>query len=238
MAAQPRRLVLSLAEVERRVDAAMRRYAAHLPPDVLGGLLAVLFPEEYAEQEDGAGPIAALPSTAGRLEAMAARAERRAAVLRPGDSQAPDEVGWLADSAVVVDADGTRRPSGMGAGAARCRGDAPVDRAYAPLTGGRGIDLPPVTDQQWKKWQEKRERREGEAPAPAPPETDAERLGQRARHFRELRGLTLGQVAQRARVSKPHLCLIESGRRVPSVEALRRIAWALRLTPDELLGPA
>ena len=47
------------------------------------------------------------------------------------------------------------------------------------------------------------------------------------RAFRECRGLTLTELAERASTSQPHLSNIEAGRRVPSGEMIDRLAKAL-----------
>lgn len=227
---------ISPVEIERRVAVVLCRYGAQVQAGTLGGIFAALFPEVYAAAEATAA-VTALPNTALRLEQMRARAERREPVLRPGDRQAGEDEGWLADSAVVIDEDGSRRPSGKGAGGARCRDDVPVDRAYASLRGGDRPPLPEVNAQQWTRWQEKRDALEAAPPARRPAGvTTVERIAERIRYFRELRGLSLGQLALKAGLSRTHLKLLERGRHDPGRVTLQRLAGGLRVSVDELLG--
>jgi DNA-binding XRE family transcriptional regulator len=54
------------------------------------------------------------------------------------------------------------------------------------------------------------------------------------RVWREYRGLTIKQLAEKAKVSAPFVSQIESGQREGSVETLRKIAEALKVSLDEL----
>ena len=55
------------------------------------------------------------------------------------------------------------------------------------------------------------------------------------RVWREYRGLTIKQLAEKAQVSAPFVSQIESGQREGSVETLRKIADALDVSLDELV---
>lgn len=54
------------------------------------------------------------------------------------------------------------------------------------------------------------------------------------RVFRELRGLTLDELAARSGTTRDHLAALESRRRQPSVRGLRRLADALEVDLDDL----
>jgi DNA-binding XRE family transcriptional regulator len=54
------------------------------------------------------------------------------------------------------------------------------------------------------------------------------------RIFRELRGLTLDELAARAGVGRSFLSLLENRRRRPSIRTLRRLADALAVDLDDL----
>lgn len=58
----------------------------------------------------------------------------------------------------------------------------------------------------------------------------------RIRVWREHRGLTVAALAARAGIAQPFLSQIETGKRDGTVETLRRIADALSLTLDDLVG--
>jgi DNA-binding XRE family transcriptional regulator len=55
------------------------------------------------------------------------------------------------------------------------------------------------------------------------------------RVWREHRGLTVKQLADRAGISAPFVSQMESGRREGSVETMRRIAAALKVSLDDLI---
>ncbi|ROQ54931.1 putative transcriptional regulator [Rathayibacter sp. PhB152] len=75
------------------------------------------------------------------------------------------------------------------------------------------------------------------APAAGPSAgTDAALLGQRIRHFRTRRGLTLGQLAERVGVSGSQLSLIETGRREPRLSLMQALATALGVELAALLS--
>lgn len=61
-------------------------------------------------------------------------------------------------------------------------------------------------------------------------------IGERLRNARELRNLTLEQVADRAGISKAHLSRLESGERQPSVSALLELSGVLGARVSTLLG--
>lgn len=60
-------------------------------------------------------------------------------------------------------------------------------------------------------------------------------LGNRIRAFRQERGLTLGQLAEKAGVSASYLSTIERGLKKPSIPALRQISEALHVSPALLV---
>jgi DNA-binding XRE family transcriptional regulator len=55
------------------------------------------------------------------------------------------------------------------------------------------------------------------------------------RAWREHRGLTVKQLADRAGISAPFVSQLETGRREGSVETMRRIAAALKISLDDLI---
>lgn len=58
----------------------------------------------------------------------------------------------------------------------------------------------------------------------------------RLREIRHIRGLTLKQVADEAKVSEAAMSLYERGKRNPNLVTAYRIAKALGVTIDELMG--
>lgn len=58
----------------------------------------------------------------------------------------------------------------------------------------------------------------------------------RLRVWREHRGLTVRSLAERAGIAQPYLSQIETGRREGTVETYRKLAAALSLGLDDLLG--
>jgi predicted transcriptional regulator/DNA-binding XRE family transcriptional regulator len=74
--------------------------------------------------------------------------------------------------------------------------------------------------------------------APAPPgELDLVVLGQRLRHARRHRGLTLAQVAGSVGAAASLLSLVENGRREPKLSLLQALAAAYAVPLDDLLRP-
>lgn len=61
-------------------------------------------------------------------------------------------------------------------------------------------------------------------------------VAQRVRAFREQRGLSQEEAADRAEVHPTYLSGIENGRRNPTVDVLERLAKALDVEPRELLS--
>lgn len=61
-------------------------------------------------------------------------------------------------------------------------------------------------------------------------------VARNVRAFREDRGLSQEEVADRARVHTTYLSGIENGRRNPTVDVLERLAAALSVRPSELLS--
>lgn len=55
-------------------------------------------------------------------------------------------------------------------------------------------------------------------------------------YLRKEAGLTQKQVAAAAKTSEAEVCLIERGKRNPSLNVARRLADALGVTVDELIG--
>lgn len=64
------------------------------------------------------------------------------------------------------------------------------------------------------------------------------KFGRYLREAREARGLTLRDLARRARVAESSVCDIEKGRRRPSLPAARRLAGALNLDVHEVFARA
>ena len=60
------------------------------------------------------------------------------------------------------------------------------------------------------------------------------RVGKTIRILREASGMSLTDLALKAKVSKPFLSLVESGKRQPSLDVIRRIGKALK-TPSEAI---
>jgi len=68
---------------------------------------------------------------------------------------------------------------------------------------------------------------------------DAKAIGRRIRRFREEKGLTAAQLAQRASVSRSYLSELENGKgehKRPSAEVMYKIGKALGVSMSELLG--
>jgi DNA-binding XRE family transcriptional regulator len=59
--------------------------------------------------------------------------------------------------------------------------------------------------------------------------------GNALRIWREYRGLTLKELADRAQVSAPFVSQIEKGQREGSVETMRKLADALKISVDDLI---
>src|SRR5579872_3558220 len=62
-------------------------------------------------------------------------------------------------------------------------------------------------------------------------------LGQRLRHARRARGLTLAQVAAAVGAAPSALSLVENGRREPKLSLLQGLATTLETPLDDLLRP-
>jgi transcriptional regulator with XRE-family HTH domain len=63
-------------------------------------------------------------------------------------------------------------------------------------------------------------------------------IGQRARTVRQESGRTVACVAKKARISKNHLYVLERGEALPTVPTLGRLAAALGVTREWLMGVA
>ena len=74
-------------------------------------------------------------------------------------------------------------------------------------------------------------------PEPAPPAVDPRIVGQRIKHERQERGLTLAQLGEAAGSSAPHLSQIENGHREPTLRLLGGVARALGVPVEQLLRP-
>jgi transcriptional regulator with XRE-family HTH domain len=61
-------------------------------------------------------------------------------------------------------------------------------------------------------------------------------VGPRLRKVRELRGITLTDVAERTGISKSTLSRLENGQRRPSLELLLPLAQVYRVPLDDLVG--
>jgi transcriptional regulator with XRE-family HTH domain len=66
---------------------------------------------------------------------------------------------------------------------------------------------------------------------------DALVFGQRLRHLRTQRGLTLSDLGDRVRRQPPYLSRLENGKREPTLSLIGALAQALGVTPGELLDP-
>lgn len=64
----------------------------------------------------------------------------------------------------------------------------------------------------------------------------AERIGARVRALREAAGLTQGELARRTGIHRPNIARIESGRHMPSLDTVVRIARALDVQPSAILS--
>src|SRR4051812_9371952 len=63
-------------------------------------------------------------------------------------------------------------------------------------------------------------------------------LRERLRAFREMRGLTQGELGTRAGMAAASVSHFETGQRVPSLDSLLKLADALEVSLDSLLGRA
>lgn len=70
------------------------------------------------------------------------------------------------------------------------------------------------------------------------PKTAAETLAKNLRDFREIRSLTQAELGSRAQMAAASVSHFETGQRVPSLESLVRLADALEVSVDALLGRA
>jgi transcriptional regulator with XRE-family HTH domain len=66
---------------------------------------------------------------------------------------------------------------------------------------------------------------------------DLATFGQRLRHLRRARGLTLAELGERVGKAPSALSLLENGRREPKLSLIESLARALSVTPEELLRP-
>src|SRR6516164_956198 len=66
---------------------------------------------------------------------------------------------------------------------------------------------------------------------------DLATFGQRLRHLRRARGLTLAELGARVGRAPSALSLLENGRREPKLSLIEALAKALSVSPDELLRP-
>ena len=67
-------------------------------------------------------------------------------------------------------------------------------------------------------------------------QTEYSKVGENIRTLRMKRGLTQEMLAEEAELSPSYLSYLESGRKTASLDALIRIAAALQVTVDRLLG--
>src|SRR3954468_14426372 len=72
---------------------------------------------------------------------------------------------------------------------------------------------------------------------PDRPPLHARVVGQRIKHERQERGLTLAQLAEAAGSSAPHLSQVENGHREPTLRLLGGVARALGAPVEQLLRP-
>src|SRR5260370_26405112 len=66
---------------------------------------------------------------------------------------------------------------------------------------------------------------------------DLATFGQRLRHLRRARSLTLAELGAKVGRAPSALSLLENGRREPKLSLIEALARALSVTPDELLRP-
>jgi len=64
----------------------------------------------------------------------------------------------------------------------------------------------------------------------------AERIGARIRHERDARGWSLGELARRAGMQPPNLSRLETGKHMPSLDTLERVAEALGVRVADLVA--
>ena len=64
---------------------------------------------------------------------------------------------------------------------------------------------------------------------------DLATFGQRLRHLRRSRGLTLAELGRRVGRAPSALSLLENGRREPKLSLIESLATALSVAPEELL---
>src|SRR5262244_1390250 len=64
---------------------------------------------------------------------------------------------------------------------------------------------------------------------------DLDLFGQRLRHFRRARGLTLAELGERVGRAPSALSLLENGRREPKLSLIEALAAALSVPADELM---
>ncbi len=62
------------------------------------------------------------------------------------------------------------------------------------------------------------------------------RVGRNIRHYRDARGWTQAELAERVGTGRIYVAQLEAGSKQCSLEMLERIAKALRVKPAELLG--
>ena len=72
---------------------------------------------------------------------------------------------------------------------------------------------------------------------PDQPRLDPRVVGQRIKHERQQRGLTLAQLAEAAGSSAPHLSQVENGHRAPTLRLLGALAAGLGVPVEQLLRP-
>lgn len=222
---------LTAEKIDARIERAMVRLGGGVPFDFWGDLKALILPELYAGGGKPSASCDALPGTDSKREVQSGRASRREAITCPGDRDILDHEATVAELPVTVDEFGRKHPRGNCSKNAHTVDDVPVDRAYADV---RTATLPEVSVQQYRAFGERAEK----VAAPSGPRvTSPQVLGPRIRHFRESKRLTLGQVAKRSGLSRMAISLIERGKCDPKRESLQRLAWALKLGVDELIGP-
>lgn len=73
-------------------------------------------------------------------------------------------------------------------------------------------------------------------PGAEPPLARARRIGARVRDLRTARGMTSTQLAERSGMQRPNLSRLESGKHVPSLETLERVAEALDVPVARLVA--
>lgn len=72
--------------------------------------------------------------------------------------------------------------------------------------------------------------------SPKTPPSPEDNFAQRLQSFRELRGLTQAELGRKAGMAAASISHFETGQRTPSLDSLVKLADALEITTDAMLG--